>query len=164
VPPYCPPRSRQSYLDLIASLEVELNPIYKAGYLVAHTTWCNRFLTDATRLLGCEIPFQKANDQVVWLATMPGAAAGWYELNALSTPSGIVTVEAQATARAELGLPTVAVWSNPDPAGHGHVGVVVPAQPPAPGVHIAAAGSHNFQNALISRSFGAYIPRYFTHA
>jgi hypothetical protein len=163
ITPYCPPRSRQNYLDAIASLDVEHNPIYQAGYLVAGVTWCNRFLTDATRLLDCEIPFAKANDQVIWLAGMPGAAAGWLELHDLSMPQGLVSRETQAIARVELGLPTVAVWSNPKPADHGHVGMVVPTLPPSTGVHVAAAGSHNFQNAAVSRSFGVYVPRYFTH-
>ncbi len=133
------------------------------GYLVPGVTWCNRYLSDVTRNLDCEIPFQKANEMVKWLAGLQGAAAGWYEIHTLSTPQGLVPVETQAIARAELGLPTVAVWETPDPADHGHVAVVVPAVPPAPGVHVSAAGAHNFQNALISRSFGVYVPRYFTH-
>lgn len=159
VPPYCAPRSRSNYLGAIAGFNVEHNAIYQLGYLVPGETWCNRYVYDVTRFLDCEIPFIKANMQALWLRSLAGAAAGWVEL----TNNGAISKESQAIERAEVGLPTVAVLENPVPTDHGHIGMVVPAQPPAPGVHVSAAGSHCFQNAPLSRSFGAYLPRYFTH-
>ena len=159
----CLPRSRKLYLDAVAVLDVEHRERYRPRDVTGDgkaETFCNLFLSDCTALLECPIPFVLANFQVGWLSGPLGLAAGWLELRPLPN----ATVEAQAIARAELGLPTVAVWANSTGA-HGHAGVVVPAEPPMTGVvHIAAAGARNFQNAPIQRSFGVLHPRYFTHA
>jgi len=158
----CLPRSRKLYLDAIATLDVEHRERYRARDVTGDgipETFCNLFLSDCTALLECPIPFILANIQVEWLSGPPGLAAGWLELHPLPG----TTVEVQAIARAELGLPTVAAWANPS-GGHGHVGMIVPAEPPTPGIHVAAAGARNFQNSPIQRSFGVLHPRYFTHA
>ena len=158
----CQPRNRQTYLNLIAELDVEHNPRYLARDVTGDgkaETFCNIFLGDCSMRLGAPIPHMLANQQVEWLSGPAGPASGWLEL----LPLPEATVDAQAVARAELGLPTVAVWANPT-GGHGHVGFIVPAEPPTPGVHIAAAGARNFQNAPIQRSFGVLKYRVFTHA
>lgn len=164
ITPYCAPRSRANYLALVNAFNVEHNPIYQPGYMIPRGTWCDRYLSDVSTAFDCPIPFVLASEQVSWLASLTGKAAGWVELMTLSTPQGIVTVETQAIARVELGFPTVAVWANPNPKLHGHVAVVVPADPLVAGVHVSAAGGQCFRNALVSRSFGQIVPRYFSHA
>ena len=161
LPPPMPPRSRARYLEAIASLDVEHAPKYRARDLDGsgnQSTFCNLFLSDCTKLLGCPIPWKLATDQAGWLDSAAGLSSGWHEIVA----SGEATAGAQAAIHADIGYPTVAVWANH--AGHGHVAIVCPAIPQGSGLHVAAAGAQNFQNAPISRSFGAIQPRFFTHS
>lgn len=147
----CIPRSRENYLSTIALLKVETNPIYEPSNGL---TWCNRFVTNATAELECEIPFKLANAQCDWLNDIAGHEAGWFEC---SSP-------VLAGLRAESGFPTVAVWRNlaQPPHNHGHIAMVVPALS-GEGLHIAQAGEHNYNNAPIARGFGALRPMFFSH-
>jgi hypothetical protein len=112
-------------------------------------TFCNLLTHDATTALGCSIPFIKATEQLKWCLSPAGAASGWSEC-----------MLSEVAAFVAAGHPVVVFWAH-EP--HGHTGVirrVVDGQ-----VRICAAGAHNFNDALISRSFGPAQPlRYFSHA
>ncbi len=154
----CPPRNPMLLMAAVNSLKLETNEIYQPGYLVPGTTWCNRFATDITALLSCEIPFRKANQQLEYLAGLEGATAGWYELT--GPVKTIVAVD-----QAERGFPCVAVWSNPN--GHGHIALLVPG--PKGKMFIAQAGASCFSSGPVTRGFwnkaqNALLPfRLFTH-
>lgn len=114
-------------------------------------TLCNAYLTCCTAGLGCAVPPMKANDQHAWLGSPEGKLAGWMPVD-----------NETARQRAQLGFPTVAAFANP--LGHGHVALVVPADPTGPvGVYVSAAGATNFVRCLWHRSFGTFTPDYFTH-
>ncbi len=134
----------------IDSLHVETNPAYKAGRLVEGSTWCNLFLHDVTKALGCTIPFMRANQQVDWLASIEGAGNGWVEVP-----------EADAFEAARDGRPAVAVWHNPEPLGHGHVAIL---RPSAVGIKIAQAGAYNYSSCNLATGFGHLVPRFFTNS
>lgn len=83
-------------------------------------TWCNRFVSDATKALGCPIPHQKANDFQDWFEKK-GPALGW-------SPCARADVKFHL----EMGHPVVVNYWNPN--GRGHVAMVVK---PALGEHQA---------------------------
>lgn len=70
-------------------------------------TWCNRFVCDVTRALGCGIPMMPANDFQHWFHTS-GVRAGWSPANPLNVKLLV-----------RMGLPVVGNYFNPN--GHGHV-------------------------------------------
>ncbi len=129
-------------------------------------TYCNIWLNDVTRALGCEIPrwWQRgvklvelsANDQVRWLKR-EGLQHGWRSCS---------VTEAQS--RANLGYPAVPTWLNPEVHPEtkreqsGHVGAFVPDQGKA-GLWIAQAGLTNFSRGTLSSGFGARNVLCFTH-
>lgn len=140
-----------------------------------HYTRCNSYVTCCTAALGCAVPPMLANEQHAWLKSNEGQLAGWMHVDSET-----------ARKRAELGCPTVAVISLfrcpkchavyqsdapcPEDAAkpvetHGHIVLVVPADPTGPaGTYVSAAGAQNFVRALLQRSFGNYVPDYFTHS
>jgi hypothetical protein len=140
-------------------------------------TYCNIFVWDVTRALGCEIPHyvdkesgdaryypdikgayeQDANATCDWLLRR-GADYGWREITAQ---------EAQNFANA--GFPVVSAWRNKN-GGAGHVQIVCPARgggyDPLRGVTVAQAGSRNFTYAHINVTMSAdkiAQTRYFVH-
>ena len=143
-----PPRSAAALKAVLDSLDVEHEHRYRPGYLVSNSTWCNRFVTDATEKLGCPVPFVLANEQHDWISGDAGRAKGWRAVDFSEALKGI-----------NEGLPTVAAWRNP--IGHGHVGMGCPSS--MPGLHIAAAGRVNFACAPIAWSFGDHPFRLFSH-
>ena len=145
-------RTPEVLVAVVNSLHVETAEVYRPGHIAAGTTWCNRFVSDVTTLLGCAVPFRQANQQLEYLAGVEGAADGWREL--VGPTRHIVAID-----QAERGFPTLAVWSNP--SGHGHIAVLVPG--PRGKMFIAQAGAHNFSSGAVSRGFGALSYRLFTH-
>lgn len=114
-------------------------------------TLCNAYVTCCTAGLGCAVPPMKANSQYAWLGSAGGQVAGW-------TPVDAET----ARQRAQLGRPTVAALANP--LGHGHIALVVPADPAGPpGVYVSSAGVVNHVRTPLARSFGTFTPQYWTH-
>lgn len=81
-------------------------------------TWCNRFVSDATRALGCPVPYLLANKQVAWLES-DGAKLGWFEVP-----------EPAARGLVQLGWPVVAARRKM--LGHGHVAMGKPLSPDTP--------------------------------
>lgn len=148
----CFPRNPLDLLGAVAALRVETNPIYAPDHLVAGTTWCNLFIADVTRALGCPIPFVRANQQAEYLAGLDGARDGWLELT--GPTRHIIGID-----QAERGFPTVAVWSYEK--GHGHIAILVPGEPGK--MCVAQAGSSNFSSGPIARGFGKLPFRLFTH-
>ena len=147
-----PPRTPEALKAAVAALQVGSNPVYQPGHLVTGSTWCNRFASDVTALLGCPVPFHKANEQLAYLAGLEGAGHGWREL--VGPTRRIVAVD-----QAERGFPTLAVWSNP--GGHGHIALLIPGPPGK--MFIAQAGATNFSSGPISAGFGTLPFRLFTH-
>lgn len=143
-----------------------------------HYTRCNGYATACTAALGCPVPPMKANQQHDWLMSNEGQLAGWMHVDSET-----------ARQRAQGGYPTMAVWKNVHwrcsrclkPAAgagtcancggttvlvedHGHIALVVPADPTGPtGIYVSAAGQQNFVRCLLARSFGDIKPDYFTH-
>lgn len=129
-------------------------------------TYCNVWLSDVTKALGCEIPrwWQRgallvqlsANDQCRWLKN-DGLRHGW-------RPCSV----SEAQARANLGYPSVATWLNPSVHPEtklelsGHVALFVPDRG-EPGLFIAQAGITCFSRGTLSSGFGARNVLCFTH-
>lgn len=126
------------------------------------STWCNIFLSDVTRALGCEVPrwWQSggelvelsANAQCDWLARK-GPSHGWDFLGA---------DVAAANARADLGQVVVATWRNPVGARSGHVALVLPTRG-EPGLHVAQAGLRCSSRLPLAEGFGTRLVTFFAH-
>lgn len=145
-------RSAASTINVIRQFQVASNPRYTPRNGV---TFCNIFVWDFTRAMGCEIPHWvgplglpvpvgkgselSANATVQWIATT-GPSQGWQRVTELT-----------ARARAAQGYPTVVLW--PNVGGIGHVAVVYPAGYAA--TMIAQAGATNFENGALSKGFGS---------
>lgn len=152
-------RSPQALRNVCAQFEVLKNPRYAR---TPSATFCNIFLWDVTRALGCEIPHwiddPKApngrreltvNGTIEWLE-MNGRLYGWRECDYL-----------QAGEQADRGCPAVPLWKNPT-GPHGHVAVCLPTV--RGGLRIAQAGAANLFDAPLSVGFGLVKPiRFWTH-
>jgi hypothetical protein len=140
-------------------------------------TYCNIFVWDVTRALGCEIPHYveresgdaryypdvkgayelDANATCDWLKRR-GADYGWREITA-----------AEAQQYANAGYPVVSAWRN-NGGGAGHVQIVCPSRgggyDSARGVTVAQAGNRNFSYAHINATMSAdkiAQTRYYAH-
>lgn len=156
-------RSKEAVLALVRGIDVVNNFAFlphRRALANGLGTWdatkiltlCNCYVNVCTSALGCAIPAKKANEQHEWLKGEPGRVAGWMHVD-----------QTTAAQRADLGYPTVATLPNPQ--GHGHIALVVPADPVGPiGVYVSSAGAQNYVRALMSRSFGAGAQvEFFTH-
>lgn len=112
-------------------------------------TFCNFFLSDVTRALGCQIPQRRANDQLSWLER-DGNSEGWWRVG-----------PELAHALSEVGVPVVAAWRNPD-GGSGHVALLVP--PAGGGILVAQAGRRCFSSQPLEVGFGTLQPSFWSHA
>lgn len=155
-------RRAMTLLQIVRQFDVEQNPRYRA---VGAKTYCKTFVWDVTRALMAEVPHwvdavgdpapvgngnteTTANSIHAWLGGEPGRRHGW-------RPVG----SDEACRLAELGNPVVVSW--PNPAGHGHIAVVVP--PCIDGVMIAQAGARNFERGRLELGFGSRTVFYFAH-
>lgn len=151
--PLCFNRSAAELLRIVHDLDVEKAERYRKRDVTGDgvsETFCNIYVRDFTERLGCPIPEKLAKEQLVWLDSPDGRLAGWEECSA-----------EKAVHRAEAGFPTIAGWLNPNPHGHSHIAMVVPASGEA-GLHISQAGRTNLSNARIGAGFGVYVARFFT--
>jgi hypothetical protein len=156
-------RSAAIYAAVLDALPLFDSPRYQPR---DGLTFCNIFVWDATRLLGCEVPHwvgddgtpcamghgreQTANDMSMWLAAH-GAKHGWLE-----------TTAADARARANQGVPAIVSWWNP--SGAGHIAMVRPGEiHPEKGPCIAQAGRRNFRDGHVLDGFGHRNVEYFVH-
>lgn len=125
-------------------------------------TFCNIYIWDVTRALGCEIPHwlgttgarieTTCNMLLPWLLNA-GRTEGWREVDELST--GIHTAE---------GGPAVAIWRNPT-GKPGHIALVLPDTDTSTSTRIAQAGARCLFDAPITEGFGRILSsvRFFIH-
>lgn len=153
----CPPRTPQGLRDAVAMVDPEHNVSLQRRDVTGDgkpETFCNVAVRTLLALLEVSIPPMLANDLARWFRT----ADGWTKLDK----------PADAQARAELGFPTVGIWTNS--TGHGHIVLVVPRPVESDrnqgrGVWTAQAGRENWNCAPIERAgliSDAYT--FFTHA
>ena len=158
-------RNAVSYRQALAQFDVVNNPRYKAR---DNNTYCNIFLWDGSRALGCEIPHfdlfyanidgnavltgheHNANVVATWLASDEAAITGWHSIGQFNV-----------NLNTNKGIPTVVVWNNP--GGIGHVAWVLPSI--GNGTRIAQAGAVNLFDAPQLSGFGNISGlRYYSHA
>lgn len=147
----CQPRSEKALTDVVKALHPATNPLYAPAQAF---TWCNAFARDACAALGAPFPRQDmlANEQIDWLDSEPGRAAGWHECSV-----------AKAVHYANAGLLVLATYRNAKipPTGHSHIALCVPSLGEAP--NIAQAGARNFESEPLVRGFGSFPVRFFEH-
>jgi hypothetical protein len=168
-------RSPENLLAAARSLDVLNAKRYRGAR-------CNIFTSDVTAILHAPIPHVadlddgrgprelQANDVVDGLRA--GKIDGWQRIDeALELVNEGVPLVAW---RASLGLPTIAVWKNPNPRRaadgriithrgrilyrSGHVALVVPTPPGAAGVYVTSAGPKCVQECPIAKAFGLHVP------
>ena len=140
----------------VAAEQVETNPLYARDVTGdgVPDPWCNAFNENVCRRVGCPLPpGLRANEQVEWMLSDAGRAAGWEELPSFHT--------AQAMADAELLV--VLGWVNParradGTRASGHVGVLLA------GGRLAQAGARRFSSGTVAQGFGARVPTYLGNA
>ena len=157
-------RGAAAYNEVLADLDVENRYRYQKRN---GSTYCNIYVWDATKAMGCEIPHyydpntgketasrvagtyleMSAGRMTKWLENF-GAENGWIECD-----------EATAIAMANKGMPTVAAATTT-----GHVAMVVPQNEGETGVMISQAGGSNFNHGSLKNGFGSYPVKYFYHA
>lgn len=121
-------------------------------------TWCNLFAQDVCEAMGVMVPRQmRANQLVQWLAQ--DAAPFDWECLSLATESDRDAAHV-AQAMADEGQLALVGWVNP--AGPGHIAVVVPSLG-EPGLWIAQAGRINFTRAPLAQGFGGRVVTFFGH-
>lgn len=132
------PRTPEKLLSAAASLHVTQASRYAPSPVA---TWCNRFLADVLKILRAPIESGITANAIV-AKLRAGAWPGWFKV----VPVPGVSVLAYVAHRAAAGAVTIVTYENPNPAGHGHVALVVPPPPnsatiynPA-GVWVTAAG------------------------
>lgn len=150
VPPYCAPRSAGFLQAVIQSKQVETHYLSIGG-----VTHCGEFVRDV--LSDLSVPFPRpvmyANEQIDWLASPAGVAAGW-------APCGSTA----AIDFANEGRPVVCTYRNPivPPAGHSHIAMVTPSKSGGV-VHVAQAGAQNFSDKPLGFGFGTLPVKFFSH-
>lgn len=168
-------RSAAALNRVISQFRVESTERYRPNR--NGKTYCNIFVWDVTRALGCEIPHYverqsgdpryypnttgayelDANGTADWLKQR-GADYGWIEISAT-----------EAQQYANVGFPVVSAWRSGG-NGPGHVQIVCPSRSgdydPKHGVTVAQAGSRNFTYAYIKDTMSAdkiAQTRYYVH-
>lgn len=169
-PPWNAPedRSQQAIWRIVKFLDVENTPRYQPRN---DSTCCTIFVADVTRMMHCGIPTdptgsvrwsnRAANIMIRWLDKVGLKTEGWRELASAE----------EAQARANLGYPTVGLYT--DPNGPGHVVMVVPGQVKTIQVdigtkrnpklvdivatHTAQAGAKNFSSGYWAKPGIRYI-------
>lgn len=132
-----------AYLDAaLAQFCVGQNPRYRPH---GGRTFCNIFVQDASKALGCEIPHWVAKDGYPALPEAPGAVEmlanmmpQWFQETAPWSGWSQVS-ELEAIRAAAKGEPAVVVWVNP--SGPGHTGVLVPRPGVDPEPWVTQAGA-----------------------
>lgn len=159
-------RSEEALRGVLAQFDVVGNPRYQPE--PDGRTWCNVYVRDACKALGCPLPVKlptevcaalgyhegpletRANHLCRWLASEFGKAAGWAEVD-----------ETVAGAAAARGWPVVACWENPKPGSSGHVVMLLP--PHGHELRVAGAGRSCVFDASLAKAFGRYPVRFFSH-
>lgn len=148
------------YRSVLSQFDVQHNPRYAPE---GSKTWCNIFVWDCTRALGCEVPHwlntdgnptkagqgneTTANLLHAWLRGH-GKRFGWKPCTPLDAHEAV-----------SRGEPVVAVWRNP--SGPGHIAMVLPG--PSGTLHIAQAGRSCLWDVPLAAGFGKHEPQLYTH-
>lgn len=153
----CLPRNPENLLAAVAAEDVTRAPDLQPGFGGVGFTHCNAFAERVCQRLGAPLLHGLlANQQERWLDSAGGRASGWAECTG-----------GEALDFVAAGQVVLATWFNPQPPphDHGHIAVVVPSLGgPDDGVHVAAAGSTNYENTPIRHSFGNLPVRFFHHS
>ena len=167
-------RFPETYEEVLQDLQVETRGRYAPG----RDTWCNIYVWDATKAMGCEIPHyynpetgegftrEQAMASGVYSSGNPG---GYQEMSAprmtewLEThgaKNGWIECDADtAIQMANKGMPTVVAATDTN-----HVGMVAPQREGESGVMISQAGARNFEHGPLNQGFGNYHVKYYYHA
>lgn len=154
-------RSPGLNIQAVQQFEVAWHPRYRPRAVgpAGHSTFCNIFLADVTKALGCGIPHVDLVPGKGWGELDANATIRW--LSAIGPRHGWQPVDADAVAaEADAGKVIVATWLNP--TGIGHVALVVPSFG-KPGPLITQAGMRNFESEPVANGFGRLPVRYFLH-
>jgi hypothetical protein len=156
-------RSRSAYQEIVEQFKVAENPRYAAR---DGKTYCNIFAWDVTSAMKCELPHWietdgkpshenvrgamriNCNALCRWLADC-GQQYGWLKVS-----------EPQAMEFAEGGRPAIAIWENP--AGNGHIAVLLPTSEPG-NPQFAQAGRLCANRCNKEQAFGKHEPSYWAH-
>ncbi len=160
-------RSADAYNEVLADLNVENRQRYQR---TSTATWCNIYVWDATKAMGCEIPhyYNRVTGAPLsrdYCLQHPGE---YYEMSAIrmtnwlcdhgSEYGWVECTAEEAIAHANMGQPTVCAATTT-----GHVAMVAPQGDGESGVMISQAGASNFQHGPQSNGFGNYPVKYFYH-
>jgi hypothetical protein len=151
-------RSADQLLRVVKQFDVEnaarYQPQKDSSGRIART-FCNIFAADCLQALGVSAPLHwwmaselVANTMKPWL-DQHGKAYGW-----------TCIIEADARAQASAGCPVMALWRNP--AGEGHVAIVLPSPADGPTI-IAQAGAKCFVGGPLENGFGDRKPEFWAH-
>lgn len=144
-------RTAEALLALVSLFHVDTHERYQPRDVTGDDrdeTFCNVFVHDVTYALGCPVPRLLANQQAVWLSRQ----RDWWALEL-----------GDATARAYIGMPTVAVWANPDAKRSGHIALLVPPPEGRSGVWVAQAGAVCSPRMTLAAGFGGRAVSFYTH-
>lgn len=156
-PAHCPltgtpgNRSGEALTALVALFHVDTAERYRRRDVTGDDkaeTFCNVFVSDVTRALGCPVPHLLANQQLAWLARQ----RDWWAVE-----------EREAAERALCGCPVVAGWANPTASLPGHVALVVPPPFERAGLWVAQAGAFCSPRTTMGLAFGSRPVTFFTH-
>lgn len=160
-------RSAEAYNAVIADLDVENRGRYAR---TSKDTWCNIYVWDVTKAMGCEIPhyYSKTTGEPLTRAYCLKHPGEYYEMSADRMASylanygrdcGWMECDADtAIAMANQGYPTVTAATTT-----GHVAMVVPQNEGESGVKISQAGASNFEHGAINKGFGKHSVKYYYH-
>ncbi len=150
IPP--PPRTPEALISAVDAEDVEHNELYRQGRLQPGTTWCNLFVTNVTKRLGCEVPFVLVNKQGIHLRE---EANKWRSTDAVT-----------ARLLANRGYPVLAIWEGLNDA-HGHIAVLLPSSTLPTNkqsqVAIAQSGATNFARGRLANGFDSLPVLFFAH-
>lgn len=152
-PPVILERVPEKYEFACSMFDVTNNPRYKPGQF-GNETYCNIYVWDCTKALGCEVPH--------WVdeGGNPAGMGAARELNA----NGVIdwlrsnwqkVPRLEAVMRANNGFPVVATYYAPGRIGH--VAMLLPWE------RIAQAGRHNLWGVSIESGFGNLPVEFYTH-
>lgn len=154
-------RSPGLTVQVANQFEVPWHPRYTPRTVgpAGHMTFCNVYLADVTKALGCAIPHVDLTGKGGWGELDANATIRW--LSAVGPRHGWQPIDAEAVpGEADAGKVLVATWLNP--GGIGHVALVVPSFG-AVGPLITQAGARNFEGEHVTHGFGTLPVKYYLH-
>lgn len=164
-------RSAEKYTRVLEQFNVEKEKRYQRK---GDFTYCNIFVWDVTRAMGCEIPHwidengnscrvgegdeTRANTLFKDWLPQHGAQQGWTKVAA----ENYEAAKEHAQNLADQGFPVVAIWHNPK--GPGHIAMVRPngwGRSNAP--RIAQAGATCSSDMHLTQGFGSHVVEFWSH-